>query len=286
MFKITAENQLESHEQGSTENGENKGETTTTEDNDIVDTSPRGVLERSASSSEIDRFTSLSSSIINHKLTEDDESLSSALSMPSRGNHNNNNINIHSVVQLKSKLDNMRKNSVRRLSSVAFINNIGQSRKGLRWKHGRSHASEDSIEWMMPKPSWRNFTLQELEAATKKFSPGVSPFFLISFMEITTLKEYDERKRNMMKFKLFKVHLGLIRIHSPLHCTHSTACLFLFDTLHESYTMNIYSISVSTFHSSSLDHLILMLILLQLCYSDQITLCLNLLTISIFAAFC
>lgn len=165
---------------------------TTTEDNGTADMSPRGVLERSASSSEFDRLTSLRSSIINHKLAVDDGSLSSALSLPLRGNHNNSNINIHSVVQLKSKLDDMKKKSVRRLSSVAFINNIGQSRKSLRWKLGRSHASEDSIEWMMPKPSWRNFTLQELEAATKKFSPGVSPFFLISFMYIITSKEYDE----------------------------------------------------------------------------------------------
>ncbi|XP_074375453.1 uncharacterized protein LOC141717261 [Apium graveolens] len=168
------------HEQ---ENGENQVEMTTTVDDDPADMSPRVVLEKSASSTELDRISSLSSSIINHELADDDESLSSALSLPSRGNHNNNNINIHSVVQLKSKLDNMRKNSVRRFSSVAFnINNIGQSKKSLRWKHGRSHASDDSIEWMMPKPSWRNFTLQELEAATKKFNPGVSPFFLISFM--------------------------------------------------------------------------------------------------------
>lgn len=147
----------------------------TTTDNVTEDLSPSGVLETSLSSSEYDEITSLSSSTLDDQLPENDETLSSALSLPSRGNHNNININIHSVVQLKSALDNMKKKSARRLSTVPFMNFYEQSRKSLRWKLGRSHASEDSIDWMMPKPSWRNFTLQELETATKKFSPGVSP---------------------------------------------------------------------------------------------------------------
>ncbi|KAK1392009.1 receptor-like cytosolic serine/threonine-protein kinase RBK1 [Heracleum sosnowskyi] len=139
MVHEQEEKQLESHEEASTENGENQVEITTTEDDDTADLSPRGVLERSASSSEFDRITSLTSSIINHRLTKDDELLSSALSLPAR---------------------------------VSFIQNLGNPMKSSKLKLGRSHASEDSIDWMMPKPSWRNFTLQELEAATKKFSPG------------------------------------------------------------------------------------------------------------------
>ncbi|XP_063947182.1 receptor-like cytosolic serine/threonine-protein kinase RBK1 isoform X1 [Daucus carota subsp. sativus] len=151
------------------DNNEKQGEMMINEDSHVEDPSP-GVLETPNSGPECDNT-------LVDKLPDNDETfetaLSSPLQSPSSGNVNNNiPINIHGVVQLKSMFDNIKKKSVKRLTSTSIANYYEQSRKSIRWKLGRSQASEDSLEWMIPKPSWRNFTLQELEAATKKFSPA------------------------------------------------------------------------------------------------------------------
>ncbi|KAL8133909.1 receptor-like cytosolic serine/threonine-protein kinase RBK1 [Apium graveolens] len=150
------------------ENDEKQGEMMTN-DSDVEDPSPK-VLKTPMSGSE-------SENSLDDKLPENEDAfvtaLTSPLPSPSSGNNNNNiPINIHGVVQLKSMFDNIKKKSVKRISSVSFINYCEQSRNSIRWRLGKSQASEDSADWMVPKPSWRNFTLQELEAATKKFSPA------------------------------------------------------------------------------------------------------------------
>lgn len=150
------------------ENDEKQGEMMTNDDSDVEDPSPR--VLKTPKGSESDHR-------LDDKLPENEETfvtaLTSPLSSPSTGNNNNNiPINIQGVVQLRSMFDNIKKKSVKRLSSVSFYNYCEQSRKSIRWKLGKSQASEDSFDWMVPKPSWRNFTLQELEAATKKFSPA------------------------------------------------------------------------------------------------------------------
>ncbi|KAK1361805.1 receptor-like cytosolic serine/threonine-protein kinase RBK1 [Heracleum sosnowskyi] len=150
-------------------NDEKQEEMMTNDDNDVEDPSPK-VLMTPMSGSE-------SEHILDDKLPENEEAFvtasASPLQSPSSGNNINNiPINIQSVVQLRSMFDNIKKRSVKRLSSVSFMNYCEQSKKSIRWKLGKSQASEDSFDWMVPKPSWRNFTLQELEAATKKFSPA------------------------------------------------------------------------------------------------------------------
>lgn len=135
------------------------------------DPSPRGVLEIPISGSDSDNSSNFSSSSLDEKSTDNEESSSSSSSWLSLSSSEDNN----SPVQWKSMFDNIKKKSVRRLSSVSLMNVYEQSRKSLRWKFGSRPASEDSIdcgEWMVPKPSWRNFTYQELQAATKNFSPG------------------------------------------------------------------------------------------------------------------
>lgn len=177
-FNITVQNHKKT-EKALAENDGKQGEMMTNADSDVEDPSPR-VLETPMSVSESEHS-------LDDKLPENEETcetaLTSPLPSPSSGYNNNNiPINIHGVVQLRSMFDNIKKKSVKRLSSVSFINYCEQSRKSIRWKLGKSQVSEDSFDWMVPKPSWRNFTLQELEAATKKFSPGAAQIIFINHL--------------------------------------------------------------------------------------------------------
>lgn len=140
--------------------------------------SPRGVLETPVTGSDSDHGSSIISSTnsssrsnsfssSSEEKTGDDKNCSSALSSTLDV--------ITAAVQWKNIFENIRKKSVKRLTSTALLNYCDQSKKSLRWKFGLNQVSEDSFdcgEWMAPKPSWRNFSYQELEAATKSFSPG------------------------------------------------------------------------------------------------------------------
>lgn len=138
-------------------------------DESYENSSPRGVLETPVTGSDSDhssssRSNSFSSS--SEEKTGDDKNCSSALS---------STLDVmNAAVQWKNIFENIRKKSVKRLTSTALLNYCDQSKKSLRWKFGWNQVSEDSFdcgEWMAPKPSWRNFSYQELEAATKSFSP-------------------------------------------------------------------------------------------------------------------
>ncbi|XP_042509493.1 receptor-like cytosolic serine/threonine-protein kinase RBK1 [Macadamia integrifolia] len=67
--------------------------------------------------------------------------------------------------QWRNFLDNIKRKSVRRFSSFP--------RRSLRRKLARIRSAEERIEYeepTMPKPSWRNFSYEELAAATDNFS--------------------------------------------------------------------------------------------------------------------
>lgn len=153
--------------------------------------SPRGVLSVPCSDSEqgslISRDNSISSrsNSFNSDKTGDDKTEDDKT-----GDDKNNNSTalvstldaINAAVQIKNMFESIRKKSMKRLTSTGLLNYCDQSKKSLRWRFGWSQVSEDSFDcgWMAPKPSWRNFSYQELEAATKSFSPGklvAGPYF-------------------------------------------------------------------------------------------------------------
>lgn len=132
--------------------------------------SPRGVLEIVITGSDSDHSSIISSSgssrsSFNSSLDDklpDNKEVSSISSSSEEETFSN---------QKKKESDNLnkKKSVLKRLSSISL----------LRWKFGKStnHVSEESIDHvddfiMLPKPSWRNFTFQELEAATNNFNPG------------------------------------------------------------------------------------------------------------------
>ncbi|XP_027074558.1 receptor-like cytosolic serine/threonine-protein kinase RBK1 isoform X1 [Coffea arabica] len=78
------------------------------------------------------------------------------------------------VVQWKNLFDNFKKRSVRRFSVVPLLW-VGQefTKKSGRRKLGRNCSAEESIDcgdMIVPKPSWRNFSYQELAESTDNFS--------------------------------------------------------------------------------------------------------------------
>lgn len=78
-----------------------------------------------------------------------------------------------------SSIDSLRRKSARKFSTITVLGgHDGGSRKGFKKKLERNRSAEDGIDsGALPvpkKPSWRNFDLAELAAATDNFSPGKS----------------------------------------------------------------------------------------------------------------
>ncbi|KAF1001871.1 receptor-like cytosolic serine/threonine-protein kinase RBK1 [Apium graveolens] len=129
--------------------------------------SPRGVLDIVITGSDSDHSSIISSSgssrssfnsSLDDKLAENKE----VSSNPSSSEEEN----IGDQKKKESDNINKKKSVLKRLSSISL----------LRWKFRKSasHVSEESVDdlFMSPKPSWRNFTFQELEAATNNFDPA------------------------------------------------------------------------------------------------------------------
>lgn len=141
--------------------------------------SPRGVLDIVITGSDSDHSSIISSggsnrssfnSSLDEKLPENKQVSSFSSSSEEETISNNK----------KKESDNInkKKSVLKRLSSISL----------LRWKFGKStsHVSEESVDQvndfnMLPKPSWRNFTFQELEAATNNFNPGKTYQRLFTF---------------------------------------------------------------------------------------------------------
>ncbi|KAL7094415.1 hypothetical protein ACP275_11G102500 [Erythranthe tilingii] len=76
----------------------------------------------------------------------------------------------------KKMFGQMKKKSPMKFSTIPLLGGYGYdlSKKAFRRPLGRNHSAADAIdcgEFVVPKPSWRNFTYEELKQATDDFSP-------------------------------------------------------------------------------------------------------------------
>lgn len=142
--------------------------------------SPRGVLEIPVSGSDSDSLSrSLSSrgSSFNDKSPsdyatecggeeEEDDGARAGLISPST---------VGQALRWRNLVYNLKWKSFKRFSTVPLVAGYELSRKSLMKRLGKQyHSNEEAIDgsnWEVPKPSWRNFTLEELAAATDDFSP-------------------------------------------------------------------------------------------------------------------
>ncbi|KAK9062102.1 hypothetical protein SSX86_019287 [Deinandra increscens subsp. villosa] len=152
------------------------------DDDDDDQSSPRGVLEIPVSGSDSDNHSSVSrsrslssrGSSFNEKSpeTEGDEEEGGG-----GGGGRAGLISASSAAQavrFKNLICNLKWKSFRRFSTVPLVAGYELSRKSLMRRLGKQHNEEvvtiDGVNWVVPKPSWRNFTLAELADATDTFS--------------------------------------------------------------------------------------------------------------------
>lgn len=146
----------ESHEKPETENN----------DLGIEDPSPRYVLEIPVMSSDSDNSSSCSS-------CSPDKSSSPLSTTPTNVSSFH-----HHVLQWNKMIESIKKKSMRRFSVIPLLASYELTRKNMRRKQPKlSPSSENEIDCdqiLVVKPSWRNFTYEELVAATDNFNPGKS----------------------------------------------------------------------------------------------------------------
>ncbi|XP_022844175.1 receptor-like cytosolic serine/threonine-protein kinase RBK1 isoform X1 [Olea europaea var. sylvestris] len=160
--------------------------------------SPRGVLEIPISGSDSDH-SSRSSSL------ERTSSFCSEKSFLQRGISGE----LGYGLQWKNLLGQIKKRtSVRRLTTIPLLGGYDFSKKSLRGKLGRNRSTEDTIncgDVVVPKPSWRNFTYDELKQATDNFSPdkllgkgGHAEVYkgCLSDGQIVAVKKITKKKKN------------------------------------------------------------------------------------------
>ncbi|PWA69460.1 ROP binding protein kinases 1 [Artemisia annua] len=124
-------------------------------------TSPRGVLEVSGSGSELDNINMLfyENSPVTPTVTR-------GCDVDGDGENN--------TVPWRNLIDNLKwkSKSLRRFSTGRVVAGYELSRKSFMKRLGRTNSTEVAIDdFYMPKPSWRNFTFQELMTATNGFCP-------------------------------------------------------------------------------------------------------------------
>lgn len=132
--------------------------------------SPRGVLEIPITGSDSDQSSSVGSdrsSSFGSSSSLTEEKTPSAQGWFSR--------ETDKLLQWKSLVDNIKKRSGRRLSIIPLLVGNEFSKKNYlsRKKLGRNRSAEETLDcgdFSVPKPSWRNFSLQELAEATDNFS--------------------------------------------------------------------------------------------------------------------
>lgn len=135
--------------------------------------SPRGVLEIPISGSDSDNHSSLSSrgSSFNEK-----SPARSATECGGEEEEEGGGRAVGQSLQWRNLVDSLKWKSFKKFSTVPLLAGYGVSRKSLMKKLGRNHGGEETVDgggnWAVPKPSWRNFTLDELAAATDSFSPA------------------------------------------------------------------------------------------------------------------
>lgn len=161
------------------------------DDFDDQSSSPRGVLEIPISGSDSDHSSNISrsESCCGSSFNEKSEESEGGGGEDGGGNGDNDggdgngdggdSVDISFIPGLQWKnlfQNNIKWKSFRRFSTIPLLGFSGYefSGKNLKRKSGRNRSSEDSIvdgEFVVPKPSWRNFNLEELAAATDNFSP-------------------------------------------------------------------------------------------------------------------
>ncbi|KAK3022747.1 hypothetical protein RJ639_045612, partial [Escallonia herrerae] len=128
--------------------------------------SPRGVLEIPVLGSDSDNSSNISSS------SRSSSSCGSSLSEKS-GEQKGSFGESHGL-HWKDLIENIKRRSMRRFSTIPLLGGYESSRKNAKRKLGRNRSSEESIDCgglIVPKPSWRNFSYEELVAATDNFNP-------------------------------------------------------------------------------------------------------------------
>lgn len=122
------------------------------------DPSPRCVLEIPATSSDSDNSSSCSS-------CSPDKSSSSPLSTTATNGR-----------QWNKMIESIKKKSIRRFSVIPLLASYELTRKNMRRKQPKLSPSPDNVfdcdQFLVAKPSWRNFTYDELVAATDGFNSG------------------------------------------------------------------------------------------------------------------
>lgn len=154
----------------------------------IEDPSPRCVLEIPVMSSDSDNSSSSSSC----SSCSPDKSSSPLSTTPT---------NVSSFHQWNKMIDSIKKKSMRRFSVIPLLASYEFTRKNMRRKQPKlSPSSENEFDCdqiLFAKPSWRNFTFEELVAATDNFNPGKVQIFNRPNYPTFTLW-------NMKRMKLFR----------------------------------------------------------------------------------
>lgn len=140
---------------------------------DSSSSSPRGVLGNTVMTSDTDNNSSSYSSC--SSFSSDDKS-SPPSSSPVSNTPNKNVSSSSHGLQWNKMIESIKKKSIRRLTAIPFLASYQLTRKNLRCKQPKFSPSENCF--FMAKPSWRNFSYEELAAATEDFNPGkAKPFF-------------------------------------------------------------------------------------------------------------
>ncbi|XP_013620357.1 PREDICTED: receptor-like cytosolic serine/threonine-protein kinase RBK1 isoform X2 [Brassica oleracea var. oleracea] len=129
--------------------------------------SPRGVLGITAMASDTDNNNSTSYSSCT-SCSSDGKSSSTSLS-PVSNTPNKNVSSSSNGLHWTKMIESIKKKSFRRFTVIPFLASYQLTRKNLRRKQLILSPSENSF--FMAKPSWRNFTYEELAAATEDFNP-------------------------------------------------------------------------------------------------------------------
>ncbi|XP_023635961.1 receptor-like cytosolic serine/threonine-protein kinase RBK1 isoform X2 [Capsella rubella] len=132
--------------------------------------SPRGVLGNAAMASDSDNNSSNYSSC--SSCSSDDKSSASS---PFSTTPKNVSSSYHGL-QWNRMIESIKKKSMRRFSVIPLLASYELTRKNLRRKQPAKFSPSDnssfpSEAFFMAKPSWRNFTYEELAAATDYFNP-------------------------------------------------------------------------------------------------------------------
>lgn len=142
------------------------------------DPSPRGVLEIPVMNGDSD--TSSSSSFSSCSTTE----------KSSTPKHESNREGYG--LQWRNMIDTIKKKSARRFSIIPLLTTY-ENRKNLRRRMAKLAVSEDEVQTAslsVAKPSWRNFSFEELAAATDNFSPGTIPNFGYRLLQLLFLSVF------------------------------------------------------------------------------------------------